>query len=224
MQHDPSPDLTGYRRLLIFGGSFDPPHRAHVELPAAVAKAIGADVVVYIPAGRAPHKLDKVQTDPAQRLAMLRLALSPQEGAIGDIATESGCATVVLDDEIRRAEDGRPSYTVDTLEALAKRIHPDATMRLLIGTDQVDIFEKWYRWERVVELAEPVVMRRPATGEDQPPALPPVWEPRTVELTVTDLSSTAVRQRVRDGQTLEGWVHPAVADYIADHGLYRESD
>ncbi|MBB6428411.1 nicotinate (nicotinamide) nucleotide adenylyltransferase [Algisphaera agarilytica] len=207
MPESASPDLTPYRRLLIFGGSFDPPHVAHVDLPRRVASAIGADVVAYIPAGKAPHKLDKQQTDPAHRLAMLRLALAEEPHIL------------VLTDELDRVADGRPSYTVDTLEALKQRLHPDAEMRLLIGTDQVAIFEKWYQWERVIELAEPVVMMRPP---ETPRDLPEDWRQRVVEVPITDVSSTAVRERVAAGQSLDGWVHPGVADYIQEHGLYQD--
>ncbi|MEM1107147.1 MAG: nicotinate (nicotinamide) nucleotide adenylyltransferase [Planctomycetota bacterium] len=201
------PDLTPYRRLLVFGGSFDPPHLAHVELPLLVAAKIGADVVVYVPAGRAPHKLDKMQTDPAHRLAMLRLALADLPHAV--IAT----------DELDRADDGRPSYTVDTLEALAERLHPEAEMRLLIGTDQIDIFNSWYMAERVIELAEPMVMMRPPTTSDD---LPEAWRNRVVAVPTTPISSTAVRQRVAAGDPLDGWVAPEVAAYIAEQGLYAE--
>lgn len=201
-----TPDLSVYRRLLIFGGSFDPPHAAHVDLPRRVAQAIDADVVVYVPAGRAPHKLDKVQTDPVHRLAMLRLALADEPG------------TLILTDELDRVADGRPSYTVDTLEQLNQRIAPNAEMRLLIGTDQVDIFDSWHQAPRVVELAEPVVMMRPPTTLDD---LPPAWRPRVVAVPTTSVSSTAVRQQIADGQPLTDAVHPDVAAYIHDHKLYR---
>ena len=206
-------DLTAHRRLLIFGGSFDPPHRAHVDLPEQVRQAIEADVVVYLPAGRAPHKLDKVQTDPAHRLAMLRLALAD--------AVAAGTA-VVLDDEIRRvAADGRPSYTVDTLEALKQRIAPGAEMRLLIGTDQVNIFETWKDWQRILQLAEPVVMVRPPETVDD---VPEAWRPRVVEVPAMDVSSTEVRRRVAAGQTLGDMVVADVANYIGTHGLYRPDE
>ncbi|MEM6855978.1 MAG: nicotinate (nicotinamide) nucleotide adenylyltransferase [Planctomycetota bacterium] len=201
------PDLSRYRRLLIFGGSFDPPHVAHAELPLLVAAQIGADVVVYVPAGKAPHKLDKVQTDPQHRLAMLRRAVSELPHA------------VVVTDEIDRVADGRPSYTVDTLEQLAKRLHREAEMRLLIGTDQVDIFDSWHRAERVIELAEPVVMMRPPTTADD---LPEAWRSRVVAVPTTEVSSTAVRARVAAGQSLEGWVAPEVVAYIAEYGLYQD--
>ena len=75
-------DLTRYNTILLFGGSFDPPHWAHTALPRLVAEHIGADVVAYLPAGRAPHKLDREQTDPQHRLAMLRLAQADEPGAL----------------------------------------------------------------------------------------------------------------------------------------------
>ncbi len=199
-------DLSAYRRLLIFGGSFDPTHVAHVDLPRSVAQAIDADVIVYVPAGRAPHKLDKVQTDPAHRLAMLRLALADEPKA------------VVWTGEVDRVADGRPSYTVDTLEALHRRIAPEAKMRLLIGTDQVAIFDSWYRAQRVIELAEPVVMMRPPTTRDD---LPEAWRDRVVAVATTPVSSTAVRESVAGGRPLDDAVHPDVATYIQAHGLYR---
>ena len=202
--------LGGYRRLLIFGGSFDPPHRAHVELPEAVRVALGADVILYLPAGRAPHKLDKQQTAGVHRLAMLRLALADA------IAADTA---VVLDDEIRRVEeDGRPSYTVDTLEDLATRVAPGAEMRLLIGTDQVEIFESWKDWQRVIELAEPVVMVRPPETVADVPA---DWRGRVVEVPALDVSSTEVRGRVAAGVSVVEMVGERVAAYLSGHSLYQ---
>ncbi len=112
-------DLSGYRRLLIYGGSFDPPHVGHVQLPWAVAEVLRADAVVYVPAGRAPHKLDKRQTDAEHRLAMLRLALQDPPAGLGE---QQAVARLVLEEEIERAADGRPSFTVETLESLRPRL------------------------------------------------------------------------------------------------------
>ncbi|MEE9405327.1 MAG: nicotinate (nicotinamide) nucleotide adenylyltransferase [Algisphaera sp.] len=201
--------LAGFRRVLVFGGSFDPPHLAHVSLPEQVRQAIGADVVVYMPAGRAPHKLNKQQTDSKHRLAMLRLALAD--------AIEAKTA-VVLEDEIRRVEqDGRPSYTVDTLTELQKQIDPGAEMRLLIGTDQVRIFKTWRAWERVIELAQPVVMVRPPETKLD---LPEAWRDRVVEVATSKISSTQVRQQVAVGGAMEGMLAGNVATYIRKNKLY----
>lgn len=203
--------LAGYKTILLFGGSFDPPHRAHVQLPQQAAQAIGADLIAYIPAGRAPHKLDRQQTDPQRRLEMLRLALTDQPGTI---------KTTVLTDEIDR-EPGLPSYTVDTLKTLRKRVDPGATLRLLIGADQLRIFGSWREPKRIVELAKPVVMVRPPDTRESllaflPEAEKSRWASRMVDVDQLDISSTQIREA-----TTSNDVCKAVADYIHKHRLYQ---
>lgn len=219
--HEPrTPNLEPltYNHLILFGGSFDPPHVAHVALPMAVREKVGADVVAYIPAAKAPHKLDKVQTDPAHRLAMLRLALEGEPYAL------------VVADEIDRGATGEPSYTVDTLAALRHRLGPDVKLNLLIGADQVRIFDQWREPKRIIELAEPLVMLRPPdTRESLLASLPndrvrAEWAPRLVDVPAVNISSTAVRERVARGESINGWVHPAVERYIREHGLYHDAN
>lgn len=208
------PDLTPYARLLVFGGSFDPPHLAHVELPPMVAKRLDADAILYVPAARPPHKLDVVQTDARHRLAMLRLALRGRDDAL------------VITDELDRGLD-EPSYTVDTLEALRRRIEPTAELRLLIGADQLRIFDTWRDARRVEELAEPAVMvRPPGTAASLLAALPDDatrerWSPRLIELPPLNISSTHIREGVRRGEPIAHLVPAAVEAYIREHGLYH---
>jgi nicotinate-nucleotide adenylyltransferase len=209
-------DLSAYQRILLFGGSFDPPHRAHVELPQQAGRAIGAGLIAYIPAGRAPHKLDKEQTDSRHRLAMLRLALQDKPGPI---------PTAVLTDEIDRGPDN-PSYTVDTLSAIRERLGPDVELRLLIGADQLRIFDQWREPERIVALAEPVVMVRPPdTRATLLNALPTdqreAWRDRLVEVDAIDLSSTNIRERLATGQSVDDLIAPSVAAYARQHILYE---
>lgn len=225
---------------LVFGGSFDPPHNAHVRLPELVRQKLGFDTVLYVPAARAPHKLGQVQTPAVHRLAMLELALS-------------GCDHArILTDELDRAADGKPSYTVDTLEALIRtnelqagpeprgtsdegpdqmaKVDPGAlpgVMRLLIGGDQLRIFDQWHASERIEQLAEPVVMVRPPdTPGSLLAALPNDaarnrWRPRLIDVPAMDVSSTDIRRRVAQGEPIDDRVPPAVAAYIREHGLYR---
>lgn len=201
--------------LILFGGSFDPPHVGHVALPVAARASVGSKWLAYIPAARAPHKLDKVQTDPTHRLAMLRLAVDGVPDA------------VVLTDELDRANDGVPSYTVDTLERLCEKLPNDVAMRLLIGADQVRIFDQWREPDRIIELAEPLVMVRPPdTRASLLASLPDdktreTWEGRLVDVPAMDISSTDIRERVARGESITGMVHPEVEKYIAEHGLYR---
>ncbi len=211
-----APDLTGYRRILLFGGSFDPPHRAHIDLPQQAARAIGADLIAYIPAGRAPHKLDREQTEPRHRLAMLRLALEHQHGPI---------PAVILTDEIERGPD-QPSYTVDTLASLRQRIGDNTELRLLIGADQLRIFDQWREPERIVGLAEPVVMVRPPdTRESLLEAFSlterETWADRLVEVEAIDLSSTRIRDAIASKGPVDGLLVPDLEQYIREHRLYQ---
>jgi nicotinate-nucleotide adenylyltransferase len=209
-------DLARCRRIVIYGGSFDPPHRAHIELPEAARVALDADVVAYVPAAKAPHKLDRVQTDPKHRLAMLRLAVQGAPRA------------VVLTDEIDRGDAGEPSYTVDTLEALRRRLGsapPGPELRLLIGADQVRIFDTWRESGRIVELAEPAVMLRPPDTADAllspfDAAQQGAWRRRIVDVPALDVDSTTLRRQIAAGEDVSEWIPPAVLAYIKKHAIY----
>jgi nicotinate-nucleotide adenylyltransferase len=208
--------------ILVVGGTFDPPHVAHLVQPVRVAQIIGADALAYIPAGRQPLKDATAQSAPIDRLAMVRLmaGLCPQAS--------------VLTLEIDRLTDGRPSYMVDTLRLLREQLTDTQgscpVLRLLIGSDQAAAFDRWREFQKVIELAQPVVMPRPPwsaevmiehirTRQSQGEAA--LWRDRIVDLPVLDVSSTEIRHRVRQGQSIAGMVAPAVEDYIRQHGLYR---
>lgn len=202
-------DWTDWRHILLFGGSFDPPHRAHVKLPELARQAVGADGVLYVPAARPPHKLEVKQTPAEHRLAMLRLALHD--------APHAAISTIELD----RAGDGEPSYTINTLEALMRQC-PGAKFQLLIGADQAAIFDRWRRYADLERLAKPLVMVRPPdTVESVLARLSEAqrdrWRPRVLALPQMDVSSTAIRASLANTQAD---VAPQVARYISEHGLY----
>ena len=116
------------------------------------------------------------------------------------------------------AEIDRPglSYTVDTLAGLAEA-NPGVELFLLLGADTYALFDQWREPERIRALATIVVMVR---GEAAP-ALPAKSEVQVLQSRRVDISSTELRARVRDGRTIRGFVPDAVADYIAEHRLYR---
>jgi len=217
----PRPDLTPFRKLLIYGGTFDPPHRAHVDLPRRAMRLLGAERVLYVPAAQSPHKLDQRPTPAHHRVAMLKLAL-------GDFPE-----AIVLRDEVERAQaqPDVPSYTAETLEALRKRLHPTARLRLLIGADQARAFHKWHRADDIIAMAEPVVMNRPPQTADELLAQLPAdsrdaWRPRLIELPPLDVSSTEIRRQAAasDLATDHNALLPdKVAQYISFHRLYREA-
>ena len=208
-------DLTQAKRLIVFGGSFDPPHIAHEQLPALAMQAINAEVVVYVPAARQPLKLDTEHTSALHRLAMLRLAVQNLPN------------TVIFTDELDRASNGQPSYTINTLKALRHRLSQDARMRLLIGSDQLRLFDQWKNTSQIIAIAEPLVMIRPPDSREALLADLPEgfdrneWSRRLLPMPLIDVSSTAIRRRVGQGMPIGGLVNERVERYIADHGLYQ---
>lgn len=200
--------------VLIFGGTFDPPQRAHVELPMFVREKTGADAVAFIPAARSPHKPGREPTDAKHRVAMLELALRGVDEA------------VILTDEIDHAKPGEPSYTADTLTRLQGELPAHVKLRLLIGSDQAAHFGAWKAPEKIVEIADPLVMIRPPdTRESLLAAVSEphrgFWAGRLIEAPAIDSSATEVRRRVAAGEPIDGLVAPEVAHYIRRHRLYR---
>ena len=203
-------------RLLVFGGTFDPPHVAHVALPPLVARRLGCERILYVPAAVNPLKTGYDPTPGAHRLAMLRLALAR-----------------VPDAEISSLELDRPgpSYTVDTLEALRGQLEPETELYLLIGSDQALVFEKWKRWQRILELATPAVMVRPPLdeagyrrrlSETYSAQQAQRWLEWTADVPYLDVCATELRQRLLEAGDVRGLLQPAVLAYIRENGLYGQ--
>jgi nicotinate-nucleotide adenylyltransferase len=233
----PAPFRAGARLVLVFGGTFDPPTRAHIEMPRLVLERTGADQLVYVPAARSPHKRENPAASDADRVAMLELALR-EAGMAGmaSIATAEVDVTAGGPSAGSAGAHARPAtYTIDTIRMFRQSLQPGTIMRLLMGADQALAFHRWRDPRVLMALAEPVVMlRRPAESVDQliealrehwPRDEAEAWRRRVVELDVRDVSSTDVRQLLgapdggRDAD-LARLLPPAVLGYIRQRGLY----
>ncbi|MEL6329014.1 MAG: nicotinate-nicotinamide nucleotide adenylyltransferase [Planctomycetota bacterium] len=148
----PWPARTG-APCLLFGGSFDPPHLAHVRLSRlALARARPTGTLVIVPAARSPHKPDGPVASDADRLAMVRLAWAGYAD------------TAVWTDELDRAADA-PSYWIETLRRAAE-ITRDS-LAFLIGADQAAALHRWKDAREILALAEPVIApREPISDRD----------------------------------------------------------
>ena len=195
-------------RLGLFGGSFDPPHVGHLLVASDAFEALELDRIVFVPAGVQPLKVGRAVASAEHRLAMVQLLVGHDPRFVVD-----------------PIEINRPglSFTVDTLAAFADR-DSEAEMFLLVGADVPRAFARWREPERVMELATVVVLQRGGeleTGVDEDPrAIDLMKRLRRLATRRVDISSTEIRQRVRDGLSIRGFVPDAVAEFIAAKRLY----
>lgn len=174
--------------IAVYGGSFDPPHLAHTLACTYVLSAHAVDRVLVVPV--AEHPFEKRLAPFAHRLRMCELAMRD-----------------LLRTEVLGVENelARPSLTVRTLEHL-QACYPSARLRLVIGSDLVAEAPSWHKFERIQEIAPPLVVPR-AGHSDSAAALPAI-------------SSTEVRERLRAGHSTTGLLSPTIAAYALEHGLY----
>ena len=189
-------------RLGIFGGSFDPPHVGHLLAAIDAFEALSLDRLIFVPAAVQPLKAGMAAAGP-HRLAMVRLLV----GADTRFAVDSV--------EIERAG---LSYTVDTLEPFAQRF-PSAERFFLVGEDAMTAFAAWKAPQRILRLAQVVILRRPSAASADSFQAPD----GTIALStrLIEVSSTEIRERVRDGKSIRGFVPESVAAFIETERLYR---
>jgi nicotinate-nucleotide adenylyltransferase len=193
-------------RLAIFGGSFDPPHIGHLLAASDAYEQLILDRIILVPAATQPLKAGLAGASAAQRLEMTRLLVT--EDARFEVSSVE-------------VERGGLSFTVDTLMHFATQ-YPTAQRFLLLGADVLGSFGQWRHPERILELANLVLLER----QSEPPlTVPDALVDRGMRRLSTrriDVSSTEIRERVRAGKSIRGFVPDAVAAYIAGEGLYRE--
>lgn len=227
----------GVTTLLVFGGSFDPPHRFHVAGPLAALHSLDDPDrawLLYVPAARSPLKSARPLATDARRLAMLRLALKGP-----------GPRSIWTDELDRAAWErrrglARPSYTIDTLRRLRRALPRGVRLRLLIGADQAAAFHRWKSHRALVRLAEPVVMlREPYESASSvlrsldklawSDADRRAWRSRVAPVPAINISSTALRGAIaKTPPRADAWKHhpllrhlaPEVARFIISHRLY----
>jgi nicotinate-nucleotide adenylyltransferase len=199
--------ITG-RRIGVFGGSFDPPHLAHLALARVARDALALDEVLWLPAGRPWQKGGRTQASGVQRAEMVRLLIDGEHGFTVDP---------------RELHRPGPSYTADTLRELAEQ-YPGAALFLVIGADQLARLDSWHDADAIVRLATLAVAAREGQAAEPPAswaARPIVW--RELPLPRIDVSATEVRRRLAAGESVSPLVGEAVAGYIDQQHLYRAS-
>ncbi len=198
------------KRFGVFGGTFDPPHIGHLILATEACKELSFDRLLWVLTPIPPHKLDQSITSLEHRLGMLELAISDEPNF-----------------ELSSIEVDRPGphYTVDTMKLLANQ-YPSADLTLLIGGDSLRDLPTWHRPADLVSACHEIgVIRRPDDSVDLS-----AWEQkvpdtqtkvRFVDAPLLDISSRAIRRRIREKLPFRYYLTPSVYKYILKHNLYK---
>ena len=192
---------TASLRIGLFGGTFDPPHVGHLVTAVNVRHALNLDIVILMVANDPWQKSGSRDVTTAQdRFAMVEAAVSVVDGVVAGR------------DEIDR---GGPSYTADTLMALAEK-HPGAELFTIVGDDAAAGLPSWTRVDQVAEYSQLVVVDRPGVAVE----LPQQFNWLRVESPRLEVSSTDLRSRFSDGRPLDYLVTEPVLHVIEQRGLY----
>ncbi|GIW13742.1 MAG: putative nicotinate-nucleotide adenylyltransferase [Tepidiforma sp.] len=200
--------------VVVFGGTFDPPHVGHLVLAECARWQFGAALVLFVPAGD-PYRKTGTPTPEGARAGrqgkLRRVTPAALRVEMTRLAAAGNPAFAVDERETRR--EG-PSYTVDTLEEL--RAEGWEELVLVLGSDAAADLPSWREPGRIRELARLAAAEKPGTP------VPPGFE--TVEMPRLEVSSTLIRERVRAGKPVRYLVPERVEAFIRERGLYRDGD
>jgi nicotinate-nucleotide adenylyltransferase len=195
-------NMTNVTRLGVLGGTFDPIHVGHLIAASEVLNAFDLDRVLFVPAGRPWQKVLYSDAEDRHLMTVLGTSSHPR------FATS-------------RIEIDRPgpTYTVDTLTRIRQFHGPTTDIFFIVGADALANLGTWREIDSLRGLCEIVTVTRP--GSRPPPTVDAAW-PRIHRLDTpgVDISSSAIRDRVREGRPIDFLVPEAVAGYIREHGLY----
>ena len=187
-------------KIGIFGGTFNPIHKAHVEIVKFILKELNLDKIIIIPVGKASHKND-ILVNGELRKKMCELAFEGEK----DI--------VISDIEIKSK---KVSYTIDTLKKLISYYGGHNEFYEIIGEDSAYTFSSWKEYEKILELSKVVVFRR--EGYERK------LEHHNIIYLDTpfyNISSTMIRDRLSKGESIEDLLPDSVADFIKKNNLYQ---
>jgi nicotinate-nucleotide adenylyltransferase len=217
-------------RIGVLGGTFDPVHFGHLKLAEIAARAAALDKVLFMPAHIQPFKQDARVTGDAERVEMLRLAISGNEKfEITDVELARGGVSYTIDSLRRlRAQYAASTEVTGAEEASGQTAENGIKWFFILGADMFLSLGKWRKHERLMREFAFVVGHRPGyrTAETEESARR-YTEEYGAELLIAagalpDISSTELRRRAQAGESLRGATPDAVAAYIVRRGLYRD--
>lgn len=186
----------------IYGGTFDPVHNGHLITAQSVLEKRKLEKIIFIPAYISPLKTDREHTESKHRLKMVELAI------------EDNSNFIATDIELKRKN---VSYTIDTLKEL-KKSYDD--IELIIGYDNLIVFHKWYKPDKILELCKLLVLHREV---DKEPEKKNIYFDKAILLDTPtiDISSTDIRLRLANDLPIDELVPLKVKEYIYKNRIYK---
>lgn len=192
------------KRVGIFGGAFDPPHNGHVNMIKQAASRLGLEQVLITPSFHSPHKPTPF-TDFNSRLEMCRLAFTGKIYTVSDIERQLG----------------GEGYTIVTLRKIKENYPKGTKFFLIIGGDMLFGFSKWYRYESVLkECTVAAAARENDSYADMIEAANELGNIKVMNLNVTEISSTLVREKLAKGESVAELIPREVENYIRENKIY----
>ncbi len=201
------------KRLGIFGGTFNPPHKGHLYIAEQARLKAGLDKVFFIPCGNPPHKSVEGEVDALKRLEMTALAI------------EDNPNFELCDIEVKSSEK---SYTANTLKQL-KEVYPDRELCFIVGGDSLNDLEGWYHPEVIFSLAELVAVSRKDLDNSAAQEKAKLYREKynakitLVEVIPMDISSSQIRDCIRNGENVAPFINDKVLNYIKLNNIYKEA-
>ena len=190
------------KNIGILGGTFDPPHFGHLLIASEVRHAMQLSEIWFMPNQIPPHKQDEHFTDSKHRLNMIKLAIHDQ--------AHFKIEQIELDRE-------GPSFTYDTLRILREQF-PTYSFYFIIGADMIEYLPKWYKIDDLMKLVTFVGVQRPAHQLQS--KYPVIF----IDIPEFAVSSSLIRERVKNGNTIHYLTPDSVIQYIKEHQLYGTSE
>ena len=190
-------------KIGIYGGTFDPVHRGHLQLALNARTQFSLDKVIFVPAYQPPHKQELLSLTSAEdRYEMVRLALLDEP------------LLEISDCELRRKGH---SYTFDTLSEFEKK-YSNTEFFLILGKDAFEGIDAWHRADELKKKVRFLVAKRGVGEVYAPKGLSAEW----IRMPLCPISASGIREAVKCGKNVDDYVSPKVLHYIHEHELYRK--
>ena len=202
-----------HKKIILFGGTFDPVHLGHTTVASAAAEYIGADKTIFIPAKRSPLKVSFPRAGDIDRFNMIKLAISNKK------------YFEVSDYELNKSA---PSYTLDTVRYFQTK-ESENTLYWLIGADSIDDLIYWHHITELIDECIIATMYRANFPRPDFTKYESLWgkdridklQANIIPTPLLEISSTQVRERITSGKDITQLLDISVVKYIEDHLLYK---